>query len=318
MKRNRIILALTMSLLFTGCGAERNIITETQVSQEETAQADQTEETITEETVQQQVVVSVTSEHFQGASDESLKDVEYTYEYDMPQITISGNEAAQEKIQKDLESYVTNFLNSLSQNEFGYIGYMEEGSYTVEPSYQNLSMEVIRADSKVISIMLINEGYDHGAHGWVNVDYLNYFTSTGDTITFDALGEGFRDRAKNLVAAKAAQIQQEEDIFYPDYQDSISLVVMDGTESQKEVYNELYGDMDWSNLEEMKMPPTFYVTDTGFGFTSGQYTLQPYSAGIIDFTFTAADFDGACTADIFTDEGAMKRTIDEESLIGYR
>ena len=63
------------------------------------------------------------------------------------------------------------------------------------------------------------------------------------------------------------------------------------------------------------MIPAFYITDTGFGFTSGQYVLQPYAGGIIDFNFTAADFLVIpFTRDIFTDAGAGERTIKEDQL----
>ena len=64
-------------------------------------------------------------------------------------------------------------------------------------------MQVLRADEQVISIMMTNEGYDGGAHGWLTMEYFNYFTATGEKITFDKLGEGFRERAEQLVRVKA-------------------------------------------------------------------------------------------------------------------
>ena len=161
--------------------------------------------------------------------------------------------------------------------------------------------------------MMTNEGYDGGAHGWFTIAYFNYFTTTGEKITFNKLGEGFRERAEQLVTTKAKQMQQEQDCFFEDYQESIPLVVLDGTENRNEVYASIYGDT-WSDVASEPVIPTFYVTDTGFGFTSGQYVLQPYAGGIIDFTFTAADFGDTCTADIFTDKGALERTIEEEQL----
>ena len=145
------------------------------------------------------------------------------------------------------------------------------------------------------------------------MEYFNYFTATGEKITFDKLGEGFRERAEQLVRVKAKQMQQEEQCFFEDYQKSIPLVVLDGTEDRNEVYTSIYGDT-WSDMESEPMIPTFYITDTGFGFTSGQYVLQPYAGGIIDFTFTAADFGDTLTADIFTDAGAGERTIKEDQL----
>lgn len=318
MKKKVVTLVLAVSMVFTGCGRVETAATETEVFQSGeiqipgTAQSEtqtQEKETQTQET-ESPIKVEITSEHHEGASDESREDVKYTYEYEQPIVSISGNEEAQNAIQSDLDSYIDNFLNSLEQGDFGTV-YVDG----VETSYQDVEMHVLRADEQVISIMMTNEGYDGGAHGWFTIAYFNYFTTTGEKITFDKLGEGFRERAEQLVKVKARQMQQEEQCFFDDYQNSISLVVLDGTEDRKEVFSKIYGDFTWSDTENDPMIPTFYITDTGFGFTSGQYVLQPYAGGIIDFTFTAADFGDTCTADIFTDKGALERTIEEEQIV---
>ena len=318
MKKKVVTLVLAVSMVFTGCGRVETAATETEVFQSGeiqtpgTAQSEtqtQEKETQTQET-ESPIKVEITSKHHEGASDESREDVKYTYEYEQPIVSISGNEEAQNAIQSDLDSYIDNFLNSLEQGDFGTV-YVDG----VETSYQDVEMHVLRADEQVISIMMTNEGYDGGAHGWFTIAYFNYFTTTGEKITFDKLGEGFRERAEQLVKVKAKQMQQEEQCFFEDYQNSISLVVLDGTEDRKEVFSKIYGDFTWSDTENDPMIPTFYITDTGFGFTSGQYVLQPYAGGIIDFTFTAADFGDTCTADIFTDKGALERTIEEEQIV---
>lgn len=318
MKKKVVTLVLAVSMVFTGCGRVETAATETEVFQSGeiqtpgTAQSEtqtQEKETQTQET-ESPIKVEITSEHHEGASDESREDVKYTYEYEQPIVSISGNEEAQNAIQSDLDSYIDNFLNSLEQGDFGTV-YVDG----VETSYQDVEMHVLRADEQVISIMMTNEGYDGGAHGWFTIAYFNYFTTTGEKITFDKLGEGFRERAEQLVKVKARQMQQEEQCFFDDYQNSISLVVLDGTEDRKEVFSKIYGDFTWSDTENDPMIPTFYITDMGFGFTSGQYVLQPYAGGIIDFTFTAADFGDTCTADIFTDKGALERTIEEEQIV---
>ena len=69
---------------------------------------------------------------------------------------------------------------------------------------------MIRADDKVISLSWGLEGYDQGAHGWYTLYYMNYYTQTGERITFDSLGSGFRDKALELVTAKAAEMQAKE------------------------------------------------------------------------------------------------------------
>lgn len=320
MKKKVVTLVLAVSMVFTGCGRVETAATETEVFQsgeiqtpEEEQGTDKTQTQITEtQTDTAELTVAITSEHYEGASDESRKDVKYTYEYDRPIVSIQGNEEAQSAIQNDLDSYIDSFVDNLAQGDFGMV---YEDSADMEPSYEIISMNVLRADAQVISIMMTDEGYDGGAHGWFNVNYFNYFTATGEKITFARLGEGFRERAERLVAVKAKQMQQEEQCFFDDYQNSLPLVVLDGTEDRKEVFSKIYGDFTWSDTENDPMIPTFYITDTGFGFTSGQYVLQPYAGGIIDFTFTAADFGDTCTADIFTDKGALERTIEEEQIV---
>lgn len=314
MKKKVVTLVLAVSMVFTGCGRVETAATETEVFQngeiqtQDTAQSETLMQEKETQEAESQIKVEITSEHHEGASDESRKDVKYTYEYEQPIVSISGNEEAQNAIQSDLDSYIDDFLNSLEQGDFGIV--YEDG---VETSYQDVAMQVLRADEQVISIMMTNEGYDGGAHGWFTIAYFNYFTTTGEKITFNKLGEGFRERAEQLVRVKARQMQQEEQCFFEDYQESIPLVVLDGTENRNEVYASIYEDT-WSDVASEPMIPTFYVTGTGFGFTSGQYVLQPYAGGIIDFTFTAADFGNTCTADIFTDKGALERTIEEEQL----
>ncbi len=314
MKKRFIAAVLAAGLTFTGCGATKQTVTDTEVFQDgevqtqETAQSEtQMQEKETQET-ESPIKIEITSEHHEGASDENREDVKYTYEYEQPIVSISGNEEAQNAIQSDLDSYIDNFLGSLESGYFGVV--YEDGA---ETSYQAVGMQVLRADEQVISIMMTNEGYDGGAHGWFTMEYFNYFTATGENITFDKLGEGFRERAEQLVKVKAKQMQQEEQCFFEDYQKSIPLVVLDGTEDRNEVYTSIYGDT-WSDMESEPMIPTFYITDTGFGFTSGQYVLQPYAGGIIDFTFTAADFGDALEADIFTDAGAWESTMEGEQL----
>ena len=93
----------------------------------------------------------------------------------------------------------------------------------------------------MISVVWGNEGYNQGAHGWYIQDYRNYYTQTGEKITFDSLGNSFRDKALELVTKKAAEMQATDDCFFPDYEKSIKLVVLDGTENMDTIYQEIYG-----------------------------------------------------------------------------
>lgn len=239
--------------------------------------------------------ISITAQHFEGTSDPADTTVNYTYSYDLPQVTIAGNETAQDAIQEDLQAYVDTFLAGLQENEFGAVYEDEESAMGC---YQNLSMTVLRADDKVISIQMSNEGYGGGAHGWYTLAYFNYFPQTGERMTFDKLGEGFREKAEELVTKKAAELQQTENCFYEDYESSIPLVVLDGTENSSDVYKRVYGD-DVETGESTQMDASFYVTDTGFTFVSGQYVLQPYAGGVVELEIPAADFGAACRSDLW-------------------
>ena len=234
-------------------------------------------------------------EDHEGSSDPEDKTRDYKYSYQTATITIPGNEAAQEKIQKELDEYVADFVEGIQNGDLGTF-YPDMPVY--EQSYENLSFNVIRADEKVISVSWAMDGYDQGAHGWFTGCYKNYYTQTGELITFDSLGSGFREKALELVTAKAAEMQAEQDIFYPDYERSIKLVVLDGTENLDTIYQEIYGTEIGGTGNGMATP-TFGITEDEIFFVSEQYVLQSYADGIVDFAFTAEDFGDALTADIF-------------------
>ena len=93
-------------------------------------------------------------------------------------------------------------------------------------------------------------------------------------------------------------MQATDDCFFPDYEKSIKLVVLDGTENMDTIYQEIYG-ADIAGTGNGSASPTFSITGDGFVFESGQYVLQPYAVGIVDFEIPASDFGEALTADIF-------------------
>lgn len=301
---------------FTSCG-NREMVTDPEMetvidSIKETQSGQTTEETTagTEETsevptqmeptegqseIQGSEWVQFTTEDHEGSSDPEDKTRSYTYYYPTVTVTIPGNETVQMKIQKELDEYVDSFVEEIKNGEFGTL---YEDMPVYEQSYEDLTFHVIRADDKVISLSWGLEGYDQGAHGWYTLYYMNYYTQTGERITFDSLGSGFRDKALELVTAKAAEMQAKEDCFFNDYEKSIKLVVLDGTEDLNAIYQEIYGP-DIAGTDNGPADPTFYITEDGFVFESGQYVLQSYAVGIVDFEIPAADFGDDLTADIF-------------------
>lgn len=226
MKKKLVATILTGLLLaFTACGSQESpVIPKVTGTAIENTQESVLENAETETASQQEMQtetattgkVEITTEDFEGSSDPENAERKYTYTYQVPTITIEGNEEAQEKIQKDLNAYVETFLDSINNSDFGTV---YEGEMSGVTSYEELSFQVIRADDKVISVVWGNEGYNQGA---------------------DIAGTG------------------------------------NGPAS-----------------------PTFSITGDGFVFESGQYVLQPYAVGIVDFEIPAEDFGGALTADIF-------------------
>ena len=305
MKRKLLATILTGLLLTcTACGSQKSpvipevtgsTIENTQESVQESAGTETTEQQETQTANVAMGKVEITTEDFEGDSDPEDKERNYTYTYQMPTITIEDNEEAQNKIQSDLSAYVENFLSEINNGDFGTV---YEGEDTGVQSYQDLTLNVIRADDKVISLAWGNEGYDQGAHGWYTICYMNYYTQTGDKITFDSLGSGFREKALELVTKKAAEKQATDNCFFNDYEKSIKLVVLDGTEDLDAIYQEIYG-ADIAGTGNGAATPTFSITEEGFVFESGQYVLQSYAVGIIDFDIPASDFGDALTADIF-------------------
>lgn len=304
--KKKLLATLLTGLLFacTACGSQETLlIPEVTGSAIENTQESTQDNAGTETAAQQETQtesattgkVEITTEDFEGGSAPEDKERNYTYTYQMPTVTIEGNEEAQNKIQSDLSAYVEHFLEEINNGDFGTV-YSDEMSET--SSYQALTLQVIRADDKVISLAWGNEGYDQGAHGWYTIYYMNYYTQTGDKITFDSLGSGFREKALELVTEKAAEKQATDNCFFDDYEKSIKLVVLDGTEDMDPIYQEIYG-ADIAGTGNGTATPTFSITEDGFVFESGQYVLQSYAMGIIDFEIPASDFGDALTADIF-------------------
>lgn len=241
--------------------------------------------------------VSFIYEENSGSSPKEDQTHSYTYSYTRPVITIAGNESAAQRIQESIDAQIDRFLMYVKGGELGEVF---EDAFPIEPAYDNLGVVVMRADEKVVSLQFMDEGYNGGAHGWANVSYRNYFTSTGEEITFADLGEGFREKAMELVRQKADEMQAKEPIFFGDYEESIPLVVLDGTEDMNAVHASVY---DWwsgeDDVENAASTPTYYITEDGFVFVSGQYVLQPYACGIVDFVIPYEDFGDAYTGNIF-------------------
>lgn len=225
--------------------------------------------------------------------------------YAKPTFT-TAQEAVQKVIQADLDSQIASLLTAreeyiqMSAEEYATVGQKdsyalvdEDGKYT--PYYLNLTCTVTRCDETVLSLRFEEYTFTHGAHGGRAIWGCNYDLTTGEPIRFSALGEEFRTAAERLVLEKAKAMEDEskskgeESPFFPDYADYIKTVVLDGSETIQEVYDYTSDDGE----ESATLAPTYYFTNEGLVFVSNEYCMQPYAAGVVEFTIPYEDFGDA-------------------------
>lgn len=241
---------------------------------------------------------SITFEKVEGSvTGDDGKEI-VTYSYQVPTVTMADS-AAQAAVQEDLDALVETFVTYVqgefaTQAEEAYATYYEGTDDGMGGFSDELTFTLARVDDAVISLVIDEVGYSGGAHGWDNRYCRNYDAQTGEALTFDMLGENFRSAAEELVLAKAAEMQAEEETFFENYADYILEVVCDGTETYAEVYAQIYPDLYGADSSEEApegtLEPTYYLTQEGVTFLSGQYVMQPYAGGIVEISLSYDDF----------------------------
>lgn len=233
----------------------------------------------------------ITLEHTEGEETADDGTVVMAYSTDKVTVSIPGNEEAQAAMQADLDALVQDFVQAVDEQaqealviyEQYYTG--DSSSEIQEYMYSycdDLSVTIARCDEQVISLVIDEVGYAGGAHGWDNRYTRNYDVQTGQRLTFEDLGgDTFVSRAKELVLEQAATMEEEEERFFEGYETYIDAVIQDGTSTAEDVYGEGMGDAI--------IQPTFYFNDEGVVFISGEYVLQPYAGGIVEFTIHYGD-----------------------------
>ncbi|MDE6314226.1 MAG: DUF3298 and DUF4163 domain-containing protein [Lachnospiraceae bacterium] len=279
MKKTKIIaLILAMSMAATGCGKEsdRQINPENQMehsdvseeitenpelesqdtdieaegNQEEENNAAQNQVEITQETIKDKVV----------AQDGT---VVFEYSYEMPVITVSGNQQATEAIRADVETVKENFLKNAK--EYGqtaredYEGITDETqkeqffAYSAESFYR-----VSYQNDKIISIVYSSYSYLGGPHGNSIQTTANYSFETGEKFNFDSF---FEDKESAMADIKALVLKQCESSYY-------NQRLLEGYEK---------------SLDEVLTEEYWYFGKSGMMFISNAYMLASYAAGSFDF-----------------------------------
>ncbi|MCC8075545.1 MAG: DUF4163 domain-containing protein [Clostridiales bacterium] len=298
-KSSLLALCLALCLALTACGGTQTTQSEDEsgsVAPDASASAEAEPEADTSTTAassEGSEYTSITFETVEGSvTGDDGKEI-VTYSYQVPTVTLADS-AAQAAVQEDLDAVVETFVTYV-QGEFAtqakeayatYYEGTEDGSFGFS---DKLTFTLARVDDAVISLVIDEVGYSGGAHGWDTRYCRNYDAQTGETLTFDMLGENFRSTAEELVLERAAEMQEEEEIFFEDYATYIPFVVCDGTELCADVYAQVYPDLYGADSSEEApegtLEPTYYLTQEGVTFLSGEYVMQPYAGGIVEFVF---------------------------------
>ena len=182
---------------------------------------------------------------------------------------------AQKAIQKDLEQVVADFHKGSNKQEEDAQTYYQEflkGGGKKEaftPYTFELTCKPLRADNNVVSILFYSYAYCGGAHGSLATFARNYDAKTGKVLTMKDFGEEVSSLVTDNAVKFINAIQDTDDAFFYDK-------VKAADES----------------VQSMLETGSFYLSQDGLVLIDGQYLLQPYAAGIVEFTTSYDDLRG--------------------------
>ena len=182
---------------------------------------------------------------------------------------------AQKAIQKDLEQVVADFHKDSNKQEEDAQTYYQEflkGGGKKEaftPYTFELTCKPLRADNNVVSILFYSYAYCGGAHGSLATFARNYDAKTGKVLTMKDFGEEVSSLVTDNAVKFINAIQDTDDAFFYDK-------VKAADES----------------VQSMLETGSFYLSQDGLVPIDGQYLLQPYAAGIVEFTTSYDDLRG--------------------------
>ncbi|MCC8181785.1 MAG: DUF3298 and DUF4163 domain-containing protein [Clostridiales bacterium] len=192
-------------------------------------------------------------------------------------ISVEGKPEVEESINADLQALLseTSTVNSelKAQVEADYEASLEEDWewYAYE---SELTAQVVRCDSQVLSIRFNGYSYSGGAHGYSFSYGRSYDVQSGSRLSLTFLSANGAD--------------------FPTY--ALKRVTdMCGTEE----YSELLFDTDiiQESLSDVVSDEQFLLTGEGVVFLADPYVIGPYSSGIIEFTLPYDELEGVVKAD---------------------
>ena len=190
-------------------------------------------------------------------------------------ISYPANTEAEKTIQKDLDKEVADFLKGAKDYEeeakLYYKDYLQNDGQSRDftPYVCSLDGKATRQDTGVISILFTDYAFTGGAHGGGVTIARNYDAQTGKVLTMKDLGDGVSTLAIDNVVKFVDAIQDHGDAFFFE-----KVKATDET------------------VQSMLSDSTFYLSEDGLVLIDGEYLLQPYAAGIVEFTTSYDDLKG--------------------------
>ena len=182
---------------------------------------------------------------------------------------------AQKAIQKDLEQVVTDFHKEANKQEEDAQTYYQEflksggKKEAFTPYTFELTCKPLRADNNIVSILFFSYAYCGGAHGSLTTFARNYDAKTGKVLTMKDFGEEVSSLVTDNAVKFINAIQDTDDAFFYDKVKATD-----------------------ESVQSMLETGSFYLSQDGLVLIDGQYLLQPYAAGIVEFTTSYDDLRG--------------------------
>ena len=182
---------------------------------------------------------------------------------------------AQKAIQKDLEQVVTDFHKEANKQEEDAQTYYQEflksggKKEAFTPYTFELTCKPLRADNNIVSILFYSYAYCGGAHGSLATFARNYDAKTGKVLTMEDFGEEVSSLVTDNAVKFINAIQDTDDAFFYDKVKATD-----------------------ESVQSMLETGSFYLSQDGLVLIDGQYLLQPYAAGIVEFTTSYDDLRG--------------------------
>lgn len=190
-------------------------------------------------------------------------------------VSYPGNTEVEKTIQKDLDKVVADFLKSAKnyaeEAKTYYKEYLQSGGKAEDfsPYVCSLNGKAVRQDTGVISALFYSYAFTGGAHGGMATFARNYDAKTGKVLTMKDLGDGVGTLAIDNVVKFVDAIQDHGDAFF---------------------FDKVKADDE--SVQSMLTDGNFYLSQDGLVLIDGEYLLQPYAAGIAEFTTSYDDLKG--------------------------